>query len=109
MAIPSEGPWPEIRFATYEGRAADSLALAGAAASKEDDHRALELLTSEFTNIKSWADHFIDARNSLSAAELSISEDPLKDDAQAQKALSCGQFLAQMLARGTFQDDATCH
>jgi hypothetical protein len=31
----------------YEGRAADSLALAGAAASKEDHHRAFELLTSE--------------------------------------------------------------
>jgi hypothetical protein len=93
----------------YEGRAADNLALAGVAASKEDDHRALELLTSEFTNIKSWADHFIDARNSLNAAELSTSDDPLKGDEEAQKLLDCGQFLAQMLARGTFQDDATCH
>jgi hypothetical protein len=37
----------------YEGRAADSLALAGAAASKGDDHRALELLTLDFTRIKS--------------------------------------------------------
>jgi hypothetical protein len=92
----------------YEGRAADSLALAGAAASKEDDHRAFELLTSEFINIKSWADHFVDSRNSLNAAELSTSEDPLKNDEKAQKALGCGQFLAQMFAIGTFQDDARC-
>jgi hypothetical protein len=92
----------------YESRAADSLALAGAAASKEDDHRALELLTSEFTNIKSWADHFVDARNSLNAAELSTSEDPLKNDEDAQKLLGCGQFLAHMFASGTFQNDAIC-
>jgi hypothetical protein len=93
----------------YEGRAADSVALAGAAASKEDDHRAFELLTSEFTNIKSWADRFVDSRNSLNAAELSTSEDPLKNDEEAQKVLGCGQFLAQMFASGIFQDDATCH
>jgi hypothetical protein len=92
----------------YEGRAADSLALAGAAASKGDDHRALELLTLDFTRIKSWADHFVEARNSLNAAELSTSEDPLKDDEDAQKVLACGQFLAQMFASGTLKDDPIC-
>jgi hypothetical protein len=66
------------------------------------------LLRSEFNNIKVWADHFVDARNSLNAAELSTSENPLKDDEEAQKILGCGQFLAQMFATGTFQDDAIC-
>jgi hypothetical protein len=93
----------------YQGRAADSVALASAAASTDDDHRGLELLRSEFNNVQAWAESFIDARNSLSAADLSTSENPLKDDQEAQKIIRCGQFLAQMFAGGTFQDDAACH
>jgi hypothetical protein len=93
----------------YQGRAADSVALASAAASTEDDHRGLELLRSEFNNLRAWAESFVDARNSLSAADLSTSENPLKNDEDAQKILGCGQFLAQMFAGGTFQDDTSCH
>ena len=44
----------------------------------------------------------------LNAAELSTSEDPLKDDEDAQKVLACGQFLAQMFASGTLKDDPIC-
>ena len=93
----------------YQGRAADSVALASAAASTEDDHRGLELLRNEFNNVQAWADSFLDARNSLSAADLSTSEHPLRDDEDAQKIIHCGQFLAQMFAGGAFEDDATCH
>ena len=93
----------------YQGRAADSVALASAAASTDDDHRGLELLRNEFNNVQAWAESFVDARNSLSAADLSTSENPLKDDESAQKIIRCGQFLAQMFAGGTFQDDAACH
>jgi hypothetical protein len=93
----------------YQGRAADSVALASAAASTDDDYRGFEVLRSEFNNLQAWADSFVDARNSLSAAELSTSEDPLKNDQDAQKIIQCGQFLAQMFARGTFQDNAVCH
>jgi hypothetical protein len=93
----------------YQGRAADSVALASAAASTEDDHRGLELLRNEFNNLQAWAESFVEARNSLSAADLSTSENPLKNDEDAQKILGCGQFLAQMFAGGTFQDDASCH
>jgi hypothetical protein len=92
----------------YEGRAADSVALASAAASTDDDHRGLELLRNEFNNLQAWADSFVDARNSLSAADLSTSEHPLKDDEQAQKIIHCGQFLAEMFGGGTFQDAAVC-
>jgi hypothetical protein len=45
----------------------------------------------------------------LSAADLSTSENPLKDDQDAQKIIRCGQFLAQMFPGATFQDDAACH
>jgi len=93
----------------YQGRAADNVALASAAASTDDDHRGLELLRNEFNNVQAWAESFVDARNSLSAADLSTSENPLKDDPDAQKIIRCGQFLAQMFAGGTFQDDAACH
>jgi hypothetical protein len=93
----------------YQGRAADSVALASAAASTDDDHLGLELLRNEFNNVQAWAENFVDARNSLRAADLSTSENPLKDDQDAQKIIRCGQFLAQMFAGGAFQDDAACH
>ena len=93
----------------YQGRAADSVALASAAASTEDDHLGIELLRNEFNNVQAWAESFIDARNSLSAVNLTTSEHPLQDDYEAQKIIRCGQFLAQMFAGGTFQDDAACH
>ena len=93
----------------YQGRAADSVGLASAAASTDDDHRGLELLRNEFDQVQVWAERFVDARNSLSAADLSTSENPLKDDQDAQKIIHCGQFLAQMFAGGAFQDDAACH
>ena len=75
----------------YQGRAADSVALASAAASTDDDHRGLELLRNEFNNLQAWAESFVDARNSLRAADLSTSENPLKDDQDAQKIIHCGQ------------------
>ena len=93
----------------YQGRAADRLALASAAASTDDDHHGVELLRNEFNNVQAWAENFVDARNSLRAADLSTSENPLKDDQDAQKMIHCGQFLAQMFAGGAFRDDAACH
>jgi hypothetical protein len=93
----------------YEGRAADRIALAAAAASTESDHRGLELLTNEFNNLRAWAESFVDARNDMRAVNLTTSEHPLKDDDEAQKMMHCGQFLAQMFAGGTFEDDAACH
>jgi hypothetical protein len=96
-------------IAAYQGRAADSIALASAAASTDSDRQGLELLKNEFNNLQAWSDAFVRARASLSAADLTMSEDALKDDQDAQKLVHCGQFLAQMFAGGTFQDDAACH
>ena len=93
----------------YQGRAADSIALASNAASTDSDRQGLELLKNEFNNLQAWSDAFVRARASLSAADLTTSEDALKDDQDARKLVDCGQFLAQMFAGGTFQDDATCH
>ena len=93
----------------YQGRAADNVALASTAATTDDDHLGLELLRNEFNSLQAWAEHFVDARNSLRAAELSTSEHPLNNDEDAQKIIHCGQFLAQMFAGGRFEDDAACH
>jgi hypothetical protein len=93
----------------FEGRAADSVALASAAASTDSDYHGLELLKNEFSSVQSWADRYVKARNSLSAANVNTSENPLKDDSEAQKIIHCGQFLAQMFASSSFQDDAVCH
>ena len=93
----------------YQGRAADSIALAAAAASTDSDHRGIELLRNEFNSLQAWSEGFVDARNSMRAVELTTSEHPLNNDPDAQKIISCGQFLAQMFAGGTFEDDAACH
>jgi hypothetical protein len=93
----------------FQNRAADSVALASAAASTEADYRGLELLRNEFNNVQAWADRYVTARNSLSAANLTMSESPLKEDQEAERVVRCGQFLARMFAGGTFEDDAVCH
>jgi hypothetical protein len=93
----------------YQGRAADKIALAATATSTDSDNRGLELLRNEFNNVQAWAEAFVDARNSLSAADLSTSENAVNDNEGAQKLMHCGEFLAQMFASGTFQDDAACH
>jgi len=92
----------------YQDRAADNVALASAAASTASDSRGLELLQNEFNNVQVWSDKFVEARRSMSAANLTLSEGALKNDEDAQKILRCGQFLAQMFASGNFQDDAAC-
>jgi hypothetical protein len=99
----------ENTIRAYQGRAADQVALATAGASTDSDYRSLELLKNEFNNLQAWSDGFIEARNSLSAAALSTSENPLKNDSDARKIIACGEFLAQMFAGGTFQDDPACH
>jgi hypothetical protein len=93
----------------YQGRAADNVALASTAVSTDADYRGLELLKNEFNNVEAWSDTFVEARNSMSAVNLTMSDDPLNKDDQARKVVDCGQFLARMFAAGTFQDDVACH
>jgi hypothetical protein len=93
----------------YQSRAADSVALASTAASTDSDFQGLALLRNEFDNVQAWSDAFVEARSAMSAADLTMSENPFKGDQQAQKIITCGQFLAQMFAGGTFQDHSACH
>jgi hypothetical protein len=93
----------------WEERAADNVALASAAASNDSDRQGFELLRNEFTGMQAWSEKFVEARRSASAANLTTSENGLNDDADAQKLIRCGRFLAQMFASGTFQDNVACH
>ncbi len=93
----------------YQGRAQDSIAFAASAASNDADRRGLALLKNEFNSVQEWSNAFVSARSSLSAVDLTTSEDALKNDEEAQKLVRCGQFLAQMFGGGTFQDDPACH
>ncbi len=92
----------------FQGRAADTVAFASSAATTEADYRGLELLKNELNNVQAWSDSFVKARGSMSAANLTMSENALKDDPEVQKMIGCGQFLARMFAGGSFQDDAAC-
>jgi hypothetical protein len=83
--------------------------LASAAASSASDSRGLELLENEFKHVQDWSDKFVKARESMSAANLTMSEGALKNDEEAQRIIRCGQFLAQMFASGAFEDDVACH
>ncbi len=96
-------------IAAYQSRAADSVALASTVASTDSDYRGLELLRNEFNHVQAWSDAFVNARSAMSAVNLTMSESPFKEDQEAQKLVACGQFLAQMFASGSFEDDAVCH
>jgi hypothetical protein len=93
----------------YQGRASDRVALAASAASTDLDIRGLELLRNELNNVQAWSATFVKARNSMNAANLTASENGVRNDPEIQKLVHCGQFLAQMFADGNFQDDAACH
>jgi hypothetical protein len=92
----------------YRARAAEKVYLAAAAASTEDDRSGLELLRKELSNVQAWSDKLVNARNSMSAANLAMSENAMQEDPMFQSALHCGQYLAQMLASGSFHDAEAC-
>ncbi len=93
----------------YRGRATDRLRIASASASTESDRRGLELLQNEFDNVQAWSYKLVNAQKTMSAGNLSTSEEALKNDELFQKIVHCGQFLGPMLAGGAFQDDPSCH
>jgi hypothetical protein len=92
----------------YKGRAADAVRLASAAAVTKADRSALELLNHEFTNVDGWSNQLVSARNSLRAANYSMSDDAVRRDPLFQNITRCGQFLGPMFASGSFQDDGSC-
>jgi hypothetical protein len=106
---PVENAMVGTTITAYQGRAADNVGLASAAALNDSDRSGLELLRNEFISMQRWSEMFVEARRSSSAANLIISQNALDGNADVQKLIRCGQFLSQMFASGTFQDDVACH
>ena len=96
-------------IAAHQARAGEAVALASTTASTDADRRALVLLQNELTKMQSWSDNFVEARNSMRAANYTVSENAIKNDEEAQSVIRCAQFLAQMFANGAYQDSADCH
>jgi hypothetical protein len=95
--------------AGYRGKAANGLRIASVAAKTNADHNALQLLTNEFEALREWSNKLVEAHNTMNAGKYSLSEDALRNEPLSQKIVTCGHFLASMLAGGSFQDDASCH
>jgi len=75
------------------------------AASSEDDRKALQLLTNEFTNMKKLSDRFVEANKS----RIYVAPNTLDNDPLDQKILNCAHSLAQMAANNQFVDEGFCH
>ena len=93
----------------YRQKTAASLAQASASASTDADRNALQLLTNEFTNVGTWSDSLVKAKERMDTAKYSTSPDALRNEPLSQKIVTCGRFLAQMLGSGEFKDDGSCH
>jgi len=108
-AIQNGYPIAENWVATYRGNATNGLHLASAAVSTNADRDAFQLLSNEYEAVREWSDRLVDAWKSMNAAKYSTSDTALRDDPLSQKIVTCGHFLASMLASGSFQDDGSCH
>jgi hypothetical protein len=102
-------PVSENWVSGYRARAQNGLAMAAAAASSDADRSGYELLNREFDAVQEWSNKLLQARKSMDAAKYAISDSALQNDPLSQKIVTCGRFLGQMLASGTFQDDSSCH
>jgi hypothetical protein len=103
--VPGDGS----RTFVLRDKAAESVRLASAAASNAADQNGAQLLNNHFNNVQDWTDKLIEARKSMSTANLSMSPDALKNDSLYQKIASCSDFLGETFAAGSFQDNPSCH
>jgi len=108
-AIQNGYPVSENWVSGYRARAQNGIAIAAAARSSDADRNAYELLNHEFEAVQEWSNKLLDARKSMNAAKYAMSASALQNDPLSQKIVTCGRFLGQVLASGTFQDDPSCH
>jgi hypothetical protein len=88
----------------YRALAQQNLLLVNLAASTESDHKAAELITNEFNNMKTLCDRFLNANKSrIYTATNALDNDPLD-----QKILNCAHSLATMAANNQFTDGGPC-
>lgn len=108
-AIQNGYPITEHWVADYRGRAQKGLAMASVALSNDADRSVFQLLNNEFQAVQEWSNKLLEAHKSMNTAKYAVSDSALQDDPLSQKIVTCGRFLGQMLANGSFQDDSSCH
>jgi len=92
---------------TNRDRVEASLAQANVAASTSADQSALQLLSTQFTNLAKWESDVVAERQSLNGAR-TVTSDALRNDPVLANFSKCGKFLSTMLGSGIFADDASC-
>jgi hypothetical protein len=102
-------PVSENWVADYRARAQSGLGIVAAAVSTEGDRSGENLLKGEFEAVQEWSSKLLEARKSMDTAKYAVSPTALQKEPLSQKIVSCGRFLGQMLASGSFQDEASCH
>jgi hypothetical protein len=102
-------PISENWVAGYRAKAHTGVGMVSAAVSTDGDRSAAALLTREFETVQEWSNKLMEARKSMDTAKYALSPNALQNDPLSQKIVTCGRFLGQMLASGSFQDDASCH
>jgi len=88
----------------FQRQANDSLRQASVAAVTATDRAALQLLTNEYNNMRTWSDQLIAARKTLQY----MSPEDMNSDPLFQQVLTCSHSLAAIVASGQFQDDPSC-
>jgi hypothetical protein len=83
--------------------------MASAAISSDGDRNAFQLLNTEFDAVQEWSNKLLEAHKSMNAGKYAVSDNALQNEPLSQRIVTCGRFLGQMLASGTFQDDPSCH
>jgi len=102
-------PVSESWVMNYRARAHSGLGIVSAAVSTEGDRSGETLLKGEFEAVQEWSNKLLEARRSMDTAKYAVSPTALQDQPLSQKIVSCGRFLGQMLASGSFQDEGSCH
>ncbi len=103
-AVPVVGTWPQ----DYRDQVESSTNQAKVFAMTDEDHSALLLLQSNFTNLSAWSDTVVAERKNLNAARF-VDPNALKNDTALVKITACSRFLGGMISGGVFSDNANCH
>lgn len=98
-------PLSDVWFGIFRRQVQSNLKQAGAAASTDMDHRALPLLTNEFTTMDELTDKYL----KIAASRDYLAPGALNSDPMEQKLLTCWHSLASMASSNQFADDGACY
>ena len=104
-AVQKNTPVSEGWVSAQHGLAEKNLALASAAASTDDDHSAIPLLSAEFGNMQKLSETYLAMRTQANF----ISTDTFHSSPLEDQILSCAQDFVAMTEKHEFQDQPACH